>query len=82
MFTENPGEQVSHAAQPCGVHPAGGPPAWTPGVVWAHRVRKVKGMQAAGGIAADLADGVVGAGVVVAGADEPAAVVVIDGYLV
>ena len=39
-------------------------------------------MQAADRVVADLADGVVGAGVVVAGADEPAAVVVIDRYLV
>ena len=43
---------------------------------------EVEGIQSAACVVADLADVFVGAGVVVAGADEPAALFVVDGDLV
>jgi hypothetical protein len=60
------------------VHPCGRPSPWVQGVGGVHRVGQVGFFQAATGAATDFADLFVVPGVVGAGTDEPATVVVIN----
>ena len=78
VVAEDPAEQVADAAMPGGVHPAGVPLPRAGCVGRIDLVGQVEAGQAPLGVVQDGADVVVGAGVVVSGADEAAALVVVE----
>jgi len=81
-IAKDPIKKIADAALPGGVYPCGRPSPRIGGDSRVYKFRQVEDDQAADGSIADLADLLVSACVVVAGADEKAAVLVIERDLV